>query len=181
LIKELHEVVESGFSGTIFDIETIGDFNVNYKYDSRRYKDIKQVIMGYIKNDHLHIYCAQNGEDIEKLRLITPGLIEKLERPFFAFNCEFESCVWYHHIGLQIEFDGELQNFKFERKKDTVKQFNISNYDDPFFDLGYMCMNAWNAKDFDKAIAHNRACLLKERDILVKRGHTQPGKIKFVK
>jgi hypothetical protein len=181
MIKEHHEIVESNFYGTIFDIETIGDFDGFYKSDSRKCKDIKQVIMGYINKEHLHIYCAENIQDIELLKKMTPGIVETLNRPFYAFNCGFESSVWFHHIGISIDFDGELQSMKFERKKDTVKQCGISNYDDPFFDIGFMCMNAWNMQEFDKAIAHNRACLLKERDILIKRGHTQPVKVKFIK
>jgi len=35
-------------------------------------------------------------------------------------------------------------------------------------------------EEFDKAIAHNRACLLKERDILIKRGFRKPDELKFV-
>jgi hypothetical protein len=181
MIIEHHEIIASDFEGTVIDLETIGDFNGLYKYDSRRYKDIRQVILGYVRKDHLHIYCAQDMQDIEKLRTMTPEIVKALSRPFYAFNCEFESSVWFHHIGIQIDFDGELQSARFEKKKDTVRQCGISNYDDPFFDLGFMCMNAWNTKEFDKAIVHNRACLLKERDILIQRGHTQPVKVKFVK
>jgi len=35
-------------------------------------------------------------------------------------------------------------------------------------------MYAWQAGEFDKAVAHNRACLMKERDILLKRGYRKP-------
>ena len=82
---------------------------------------------------------------------------------------------------MQIDFEGELQGEPFEKKKDAIKRLGISNYDDPFFDVGYMCMRAWSSQDFDKAIAHNRACLLKERDILLKRGYGKPGSVRFVK
>ncbi len=181
MIQELQEKIESDFKGTIIDIETIGDFSQTYKYDSRRCLAVKQVILGYINKAGLHIYCARSTAGIEKLKLMTPEIVAGLEKPFYAFNCSFESSVWFHHAGIRIDFVGELQAEPFERKKDTVSRLGISNYDDPFFDLGYMCMKAWSKQDFEKAIAHNRACLLKERDILLKRGHTRPEAVKFVK
>jgi hypothetical protein len=43
-------------------------------------------------------------------------------------------------------------------------------------------MYAWQNGEFDKAIAHNRACLMKERDILLRRGYRKPdGLALFVK
>jgi hypothetical protein len=42
-------------------------------------------------------------------------------------------------------------------------------------------MNAWHKGEFDAAIAHNRACLLKERDILIKRSCIKPDELKFIK
>ncbi len=179
--QEFHEKMESSFAGTVIDIETIGDFNQFYKFDSRRYKDIKQVILGYINQEYLHIYCAQSDQEIEELRQKTPEILGSLKRPLYAFNCEFESGVWFHHVGIKIDFDGELQGERFESKKNAVRLLRISNYEDPFFDLGYKCMAAWQARDFAKAIAHNRACLLKERDILLKRGHCAPSICRFVK
>ena len=181
MIQELQEKLESNFQGTIIDIETIGDFSQIYRYDSRRCLDIKQVILGYINSTELHIYCARTPDGVEKLRAITPDVIAGLKKPFYAFNCSFESSVWFHHAGIRIEFEGELQSEPYERKKDTVARLCIPNYDDPFFDMGYLCMQAWGKQHFEKAIAHNRACLLKERDILMKRGHVKPGAVRFVK
>jgi len=42
-------------------------------------------------------------------------------------------------------------------------------------------MQAWQDEEFDKAMAHNRACLLKEKDILLKRGFRKPDELKFIK
>jgi hypothetical protein len=179
----LEHIEETGidFEGTIVDIESIGEFNQQFKYDSRHYKDIKQVVLGYITKKKLHIYCATSPEEIEELRLKTPELFRELEKPYYAFNCNFESGVWFHQVGMQIDFEGELQGEDFERKKDAILKLKIPNYDDPFHDLGLMCIKAWREKEFKKVIAHNRACLLKERDILIKRGHCQPDKVRFVK
>lgn len=45
MLTEHKESVSSSFEGTIVDIETIGEFNKLYqRYDSRYYKDIKQVV-----------------------------------------------------------------------------------------------------------------------------------------
>jgi hypothetical protein len=179
----LEHVEETGieFDGTIIDIESIGEFNQQFRYDSRNYMHIKQVILGYITKKKLHIYCATCLDEIDELRLKTTQIFKELDKPFYAFNCNFESGVLFHHAGLQIDFDGELQDVPFERKKDAILRLRIPNYDDPFFDAGVMCIKAWNTREFKKAVAHNRACLLKERDILVKRGHKEPDKVKFVK
>jgi hypothetical protein len=180
MIKEYIEESNLDFEGTIVDIETIGEFDRSYPYDSRHYRKIKQVIFGYIDKERLHIYCAKSVAGIDKLKSITPDIFAGLKRPFYAFNCNFESGVWFHHIGLQIDFDGELQGVPFESKKSAILQLKIPNYEDPFWDKGLMCIKAWNDQDFDKAIAHNRACLLKERDILLKRGHCEPDKVVFL-
>ncbi len=181
MIQEHIEESKSDFEGTILDIETIGDFDRSFRYDSRHYHNIKQVIFGYINRDRLHIHCARSQEGIEQLRLKTLEIFPTLKRPFYAFNCNFESGVWFHHVGIQIDFDGELQGEPFESKKNAILKLKIRNYDDPFFDQGLMCIKAWNGGEFEKAIAHNRACLLKERDILLKRGSCQPDKVRFVK
>jgi hypothetical protein len=177
MIKEHSENNELDFEGTIVDIETIGDFNRLYRNDSRQYKGIRQVILGYINKTQLKIYCATDAEGIETLKKMTPEIIQTLARPYYAFNCSFERGVWFHHVGVEVNFDGELQGEPYESKKNAVRFLKISNHDDPFFDIGLECMKAWGKGDFEKAIAHNRACLLKERDILLKRGHCTANQI----
>jgi hypothetical protein len=181
VIKEHIEELDSDFNGTIIDIETIGDFDRTYPYDSRHYRNLTQVIFGYINRQCLHIYCARSKEGVELLRLKTAEIFAGLERPYYAFNCNFESGVWFHHAGVQIDFDGELQGEPFESKKNAILRLRISNYNDPFYDQGFLCIKAWNDRNFDKAIAHNRACLLKEKDILLKRGYCEPDKVRFIK
>jgi hypothetical protein len=96
--------------------------------------------------------------------------MNELERPFYAFNKEFEEGVLFHFLGMEIKFEGELQAREREPKYYAVRELGISNYDDPFNDSGFKCMKAWTKGEIDKAIAHNRSCLLKEKDILLKRG-----------
>jgi len=179
MIIEHKEDTSSNFEGTIIDIETIGEF-LNQYSDSRRYKDIRLVIFGFINRYTLQILCAKGMRAIDELRERTGKLIESLERPFYAFNSEFERSVLFYKLGKKIDFEGELQEGH-ESKAKAVRDLAIPNYNDPFYDKGILCIEAWEKGEFDKAIAHNRACLLKERDILLKRGFRTPDGLKFVK
>ncbi len=180
MIIEHKEDISSNFEGTIIDIETVGEF-LNQYLDSRRYKDIQLVIFGFINSYGLHIFYGKGIEAISELKEKTRDILDSLQRPFYSFNTEFERGVLFHELGKEIDFDGELQKEKYEPKVNAVRDWNISNYDDPFYDNGFLCMQAWKDGDFDEAIAHNRACLLKERDILIKRGFRKPDELKFIK
>ncbi|MFB0557347.1 MAG: hypothetical protein ACETVW_05780 [Dehalococcoidia bacterium] len=163
--------MNSDFNGTIIDIETIGEFDYNpvYEDDSRRVKNIQQVILGLFGKKGIRIFCARGKDTIRELNSLTAQILDRLERPFYAFNANFESGVWFHQLDKKIIFDGELQGFPRENKGNARKSLGIPNYDDPFNDDGYLCMIAWERRQFEQAIAHNKACLLKERDILLKR------------
>ncbi len=183
MIIEHKENVSSNFEGTIIDIETIGEFNRRYRAtnDSREYEYIQQIIFGFINGQGLHIFYVREMEGITELNEKVVEIIDSLERPFYAFSSEFERGVFFHQLGKKINFEGELQKEKYESKADAVRNLGIPNYDDPFYDRGLWCMNAWHNGEFDAAIAHNRACLLKEREILLKRGFREPDELKFVK
>ena len=79
-----------------------------------------------------------------------------------------------------MPFQKELNQEKYESKSRAVSFLGIPQYNDPFNDNGLLCMNAWLKGQTEKAIAHNRSCLLKERDILLKRGTRKPDKLKFI-
>ncbi|MFH0941580.1 MAG: hypothetical protein V1823_00925 [Chloroflexota bacterium] len=170
-IIELKEAIISDFDGTIIDIETIGNFDKNplYRYDSRRLKKINQVIFGHINKNGLVILCAKGREAINELNSASKQMLDNLERPFYALNTNFESSVWFNQLNKEIVFDGELQEKPYESKKEARNILTIPDYDDPFCDNGLECSCAWECAQYDKAIAHNRSCLLKERDILLKR------------
>ena len=179
MIIEHKEDINSNFEGTIIDIETTGEFDDRYD-DSRRYKEIQTVIFGFINRYALQIFCAKGLRAINELRERIDKTIDSLERPFYAFSSEFERGVLFYNLGKEIDFDGELQEGR-ESKANARSYLGIPNYDDPFYDNGYLCMKAWENGEFDKAIAHNRACLLKERDILIKRRFRKPDELKFVR
>ena len=174
------EKVKSSFKGTIIDIETIGNFRNDFS-DSRRYQEIVPVIFGFIRNEELTIFCAKGKDSIEQLKIIIKEIIQNLDPPFYAFNSVFEKGTLYHHLGNKIEFKRELNKDKYESKLSAVRSLGISNYDDPFNDNGKLCMNAWLNGKLKEAISHNRACLLKEREILLKRGFREPDKLEFAK
>jgi len=179
LITEHEEKATSDFEGTIIDIETIGRFRDQFP-DSRRYMNIQMVIFGYIDRYALHIYCARGMGAISDLNGKTRELIDVLPRPFYAFNSQFERGVLFYELGRETDFDGELQESR-ESKASARSHLGIPNYDDPFYDNGYLCMVAWMNGEYDNAIAHNRACLLKERDILLKRGARKSDELRFVR
>ena len=179
MVQVHKEKVKSDFKGTIIDIETIGYFN-NYP-DSRRYKDIIPVIFGYIDKHGLEIYCAKSKGSIAKLKEQIKTLLLKLKKHFYAFNSDFETGSLFHHLGEHVPFERELNKEKYEAKYSAVSLLNIPQYKDPFMDKGKLCMQAWLSGQLEKAVAHNRSCLLKERDILLKRGFRKPDELKFVK
>jgi hypothetical protein len=181
MLRHYEESIQSNFEGTIIDIETIGQFNKRYSNtnDSRLYQHIKQIIFGYINSSHIYIICAESRESIQELNLKSLECINKLERPFYAFNSNFEQGVWFHQLGIKISINGELNAERYESKKRAVMSLSIPQYGDPFHDDGLKCMYAWLEKQYDNAIAHNRACLLKERDILLKRGFRKPDVLLF--
>ena len=178
MIIKHEESVKSEFEGTVIDVETIGSFCDQYP-DSRRYKDHLLVIIGFIDRHHLRILCAKGEASVPELLEKTRVILAGLERPFYAYNSEFERGVFFYNLGMKVSFDGELQQGR-ESKRKAVRQLGISNYDDPFFDRGLYCMDAWAKGEFNRAIAHNRACLLKERDIILKRGFREPEELRFV-
>ncbi|MBW2974905.1 hypothetical protein KY366_04270 [Candidatus Woesearchaeota archaeon] len=179
MVQVYKEKVRSNFDGTIIDIETIGSFRRAYS-DSRRYKDIIPVIFGFIDQEGLTIHCAKRMESINKLKEEIKKILPKLKRPFHAFNSVFERGAFFHQLGEQVLFEKELNKERFEGKRLAVSTLKIPQYNDPFNDKGELCMAAWLKGELEKAVAHNRSCLLKERDILFKRGFREPDELKLI-
>ncbi|MFH1425101.1 MAG: hypothetical protein ABIG20_05560 [archaeon] len=181
MVKIHQEAAPSEFEGTIIDIETIGEFSRAYSNsDSRQYKEMTPVIFGFINSDGLTILCAKNKESIGLLKDKINEQLEALERPFHAYNCSFERGVLYHSLNKEIIFERELQEIPYEKKKTAVARMGIQQYDDPFNDEGKLCPGAWLEGRIETAMAHNRSCLLKERDILLKKGFREPDRLEFV-
>ena len=116
VIIEHDEKAASDFTGTIIDIETVGDFNRLYQ-DSRRYSQITQVILGYINRERLHIYCARDAAGIEELRSKTPGILEALPRPFHAFNCAFRGASGFIMSALKFLSTGNCRRGRLKPRR----------------------------------------------------------------
>jgi len=170
------EEIKSDFEGTIIDIESIGDFCRGYP-DSREYQDIIPVIFGYIDKNELNIHCAKGIESVDKIKNIIVDTLPNLTKPLYAFNSNFERGSFYHTCGIAITFHGELDRKKYESKRNAVITLGIENYDDPFNDIGNKCKLAWEKGKYKLSMKHNRSCLLKERDILMKRGFRTPDEM----
>jgi len=183
LIEEYREETPSGLQGTIIDIETIGRFDQRYRFtnDAREYQYVQPVIFGFIDRFCLRILYVCRRSEITELSERVSVVLATLPRPFYAFNASFEEAVLFHNLGEEWRFDGELQAARFESKAEAVRKLGIPNYGDPFYDKGILCMYAWENGEFRKAVSHNRACLLKERDILLMRGFREPDELVFVR
>jgi hypothetical protein len=180
------EAVESDFKGTILDIETCGSFHKYYD-DSRNYKEISPVIFGYINSESLVVRCAAWRGSLEKLCDEIRVVVPRLDKPLYAFNSVFERGVLYHSCNLMVNFDGELNLDGKETLRKARLALGIGNYDDPFKDDDAKCTHSWDLEcrlglgdsKSRLSIMHNRSSLLKQRDILLKRGSRAPDELKL--
>lgn len=167
---ENKESTKAGVKGTIIDIETIGEFDRKYpSYDLMHYSDLKPTIFGFLTENSLIQYCAEGPDEIPQLIQIIGNTIPKLSEPYYALNCYFERGILFHGCNLEPEFidvRGEIRG----RKWDIRENLGISTYNDPFNGVGYTCLLEWEKENYSQCLAHNRACLLIERDILKKVG-----------
>jgi len=180
MVSIREEAIKSDFEGTIIDVESIGYFEWNKfpDFDTRQYRQAP-TILGFITRDGLKIHYVEKKQEIKSLIGMIPEILSDLQRPFYAFNACFESSVFYNNCDVKILFDHELNGERYEGKKKAVRKLGISNYDDPFHDVGLECMKAWRRGEITKCLTHNRACLLKERDILRIRGSRPPDGVNF--
>ena len=124
--------------------------------------------------------CAENRDGLPELKMEIIKILDSLEKPFYAFNADFERGVLFNHINKKIEFEGELNFERFESKRWVVQLLKIRNYGDPFNNNGLLCSQDWLKGKIENAVLHNRSCLLKERDILLKRGFRKPDDLRFI-
>jgi len=173
------ETVKSNLKGTIIDIKTIGEYDKMHKGDSRECASKMVIAFGYLGSQNLTIICAKDADGLKDIKIPIPAVLGSLERPFYAFNCSFESYVLYHQIGIKIIFDGDIQPHKWDRKEASIKLLKIPNYGDPFYDDGSKCKDLWSEGGFLAVVAYHRASLLKERAMLIKQGYRDIDPVVF--
>jgi hypothetical protein len=165
MVIENFEHVPVFFEGSIIDLETIGDFDEIYRlWDPRRYIDFKPTIFGYICGNSLVQYCAEGYDEIADIISLMKKTLPNLERPFYAFNTNFEVGVIQNTCSYQPFFI-DIRDNLYGSKWDIRKQLDIFTYNDPFNGEGCRCDSEWKIGNYDDCMKHNRACLLIERDI----------------
>jgi len=194
MLIEHHENQDLNYSGTVIDIETIGEYCKQYKIhtedtitprDSREYQDHKLIIFGYINKRGLHIYCAKDQKCIPELEEKTKQLLKVIveEKPLYALNCHQEMSVFFHQLNMKIPIDKELQSREFESKDQALRDVGIyESFGDPYHNKykgGLSCREAWEQGDISSAIKHNRACLLKEQALMLKGRGITPLPLNF--
>jgi hypothetical protein len=157
--------------GTIIDLETIGTIQ-NKLNGLSKYVLVRPYLFGYLfektmvqkyveKPDHIPAFIDFLG---------SMDLFEFSERPFFAYNAEFERGVFYFSTGKTVPFDGDIKKGK-EGKEAVVRRLGIETYGDPFPGAGIKCIEEFEKGNISDCLAHNQACLLKEREILIREGY----------
>jgi len=157
--------------GTIIDLETIGLIRNNLSGLSK-YGLVQPYLFGYLFENTLVQKYVEKFDHI-------PAFIDLLqsmdffgfsERPFFAYNTEFERGVLYFSTGKTVLFDGDIKKGK-ESKEAVVRRLGIETYSDPFPGAGIKCIEEFKKGNIADCLAHNQSCLLKEREILFREGY----------
>ena len=164
--------------GTIIDLETIGPLHDSLK-GTKRYKEVKPYLFGYLTGNMIVQKYVEKSDHIPALlEFIKETNFTDFPKPLYAFFVEFETGVIYCSTGKKLLFDRELKMGR-GSKEELVKKFGISNYDDPFPGQGIRLIQEFKNGNIEDCLRHNRACLLKERDILNRRGYADPPRIDF--
>ena len=163
--------------GTIIDLETIGPIREEYK-GSKRYDEVKPYLFGFLMENTLIQKYVEKPDHIPDLVQVIKELkfSDTFKHPLYAFFTEFETGVIYCATGKKIIFDGDLK-IGTGSKETTVIEFGINQYEDPFPGVGFRCIQEFKKGNIDDCLKHNEACILKERDILFKRGFTVPKEV----
>lgn len=171
------EQADCNFEGTIVDLETIGPFTPvssrrpEFGQDFiRKYGKIKVTTVGTLSDGVLQIAIALGPEHLDKFGKKALSIVSQSDRPLYAFNKPFEEGCLFWISRNMLSFENELQEFPREKKERTVEKLGIPNYSDPYKGDGFRCVDAFIKGDLENIAKHNRACLLKERDILRIRG-----------
>ena len=165
--------------GTIIDLETIGPIRNEFR-DTRRYEKIRPYLFGYLNGNTIVQKYVEKPDHIPQLVQWTKKAIltNFFQVPLYAFFTEFETGVIYCATGRKVSFDRELKKGP-GGKESIVQKLGIRAYDDPFPGAGVKCIEEFKRGNIVSCLKHNRACLLKEKDILFERGFVDSNKIDF--
>lgn len=166
--------------GTIIDFETIGDIDNDNDNEEERYINVKPFIFGVLSLESGKIiqWYVENEDYIsnmsDKNRNFISNILSVLSEPFYAFSSQFERNIIKNITGkdykfLELQTPFELIGYR-EKKQFLCNKLMIDNYNDPFDGDGGLCITEFESGNVENSLKHNRACLLKEYDILISRG-----------
>jgi len=166
MVREHREPSSMRIKGTIIDLESTGGFDREYPpWDPRQYANISPTIFGYITGETLIQHCAEGEKEIQEIVEIMKDTLPRLEKPFYALNCNFEKYVITNTCGQEHPVL-DVRERKYRGSKWAIREkLGIPTYDDPFDGDGLRCMHEWHEGNYKDCLRHNRACLLIERDI----------------
>ncbi len=170
---EYVENIQTDIVGSILDLETIGEFSrggaVNNAF--AEYREIKITTVGVLTRDKIVIRIANGQNALSEFQELAVEMILDTKRPLYAFNKRFEEgCFYWASGGRRLIIEHELQRFPREKKENVVRMLGIDSFGDPYHGEGRRCVVAFAAGDLESIVRHNRSCLLKEAQILKKRG-----------
>ncbi len=146
----------------VIDVETIDAVD----FDENR-KKLRPSMIGIFYKDRIKQIVLENIGDMSRFKETIIKELDKLPKPFLAFNKDFDKEVIFGFTGKSYPFK-EIQEFKYQKKQDAKLQYGIDVYD-PFHGDGLQAVNFYqkylktnNKKLLNFVIQHNRACLVTE-------------------
>ena len=164
-------LVGAAIEGTIVDLETIGQIH-DGRSGFQRYEDVRPYLLGTLTAEGLSQVYASSVDVLPPLFefMLSQWIPGYLLAPLYAYNTGFERGVIWASTGHIVDGFRELKVDSLG-KEEAVRAYGLGSYDDPFPGAGIQCMNEFRKGNIEPCLAHNRACLLKERDLLLLRGY----------
>jgi len=176
-ILEKYGVEHKTFEGAVIDLETDERNFSDELQGADRYKNHCAVCCGILDKNKVEIIAKTCNASNELFVQAVDEKVRGTNHPYYAFNVGCDMALLTKLLGREIQFDRELQN-EYESKREVVQNLRIPNFDDPFNGLGYLAAKEWTkhleTRETDRVkrvIAHNLACVLKEYNILIRRGY----------
>jgi hypothetical protein len=172
-IIEEYQAQFRDFEGAIIDLESDGAPFIDYLEGAYQYSKHSATSFGILDEDSVEVIAKTcRGTQLQFVNEIEQAL-EKRDRPYFAFNTEFDMAILSKLLEREIIFDGDIMVERV-KKEIQVRNFGISNFDDPFNGNGGLAGFSWKRhletkeiKHVQDIMAHNRACVLKEYSLLL--------------
>ena len=172
-----YQIDYRNFEGTIIDLKSDGGPFLNYLDGAYRYSKHQALSVGIMDEDNIEVIAKTFQTTPEQFAITIEKSLGARNRPYYAFNAEFDMAILSDLLRDEIVFDREIKVEK-ETKEIQVKNLRISNFDDPFRSDDSQAGNLWkkHLETQDNAhiyniIAHNRASVLKEYYLLLNIGY----------